>query len=145
MPDNAFKKFICLRVKCKVVEIILSEEFLYGAVVQYTFICDPCSGYSVPEEDSPFTTLIGSIWKLIVLASNFNTMGSGKTLPGISFVPGVLVEFSLLLDSTFPIGKSLSGAKKLLVATGRGFSIQSQSVFMTDNLPPISSSWRQAP
>jgi hypothetical protein len=63
MPDDGFNRFICLYVKRKELEIILGEEFLYGAVVQHTFICDPWSGYSVSHEDSPLT-------KLIALAEN---------------------------------------------------------------------------
>jgi hypothetical protein len=48
-------------------------------------------------------------------------MGGGITLPVFSFVPGASVEFPSLTISTFSIGKSLGGGKKLFVATGRGF------------------------
>jgi hypothetical protein len=48
--DNRFNSFISLCVKCKQMEIFLSEELLYGLVVHHTCRSyDPGSDCSVPE------------------------------------------------------------------------------------------------
>jgi hypothetical protein len=44
-------------------------------------------------------------------------MEGGLPLPGLSFVHGVSVKFPSLPFSTFSIGKSLLGTKKLFVVT----------------------------
>jgi hypothetical protein len=120
MPVNGFNLFIRLCVKCKV-EIFLIEEFMYGVVVNHTFNCYPGSSCSV-QKNCPLTTLLCSLWRLIKLVSDDNTMGGGLLLPVFSFVPHVLVEFLSLPISTFSIVKSLrgQGSYSLLLATGFG-------------------------
>jgi hypothetical protein len=49
-----------------------------------------------------------------------NMIGRGLFLLGCLFISGVPVEFPSLPGSVFSLGKFLSGAKKLFVATGRG-------------------------
>jgi hypothetical protein len=50
IPDNGFNRFNQLCIKYKEGKIFLSEEFLYGVLVHFTFSCYPGSGRSVPEE-----------------------------------------------------------------------------------------------
>jgi hypothetical protein len=51
MLDNSFYRFIRLCVKCKGVEIFLSEEFLCGVIVHHTFSRYPGFGCSVLEQE----------------------------------------------------------------------------------------------
>jgi hypothetical protein len=105
MPDNLFNRFIRLCLKCKEVEIFLTEEFLYGVVVHHTL------NYPSSGRRTPLTALFNFLLRLIKFTSDVNTMGGAPPFPGLSFVIGVLVEFPSLPVSAFVIGKSLSGAK----------------------------------
>jgi hypothetical protein len=73
------------------------------------------------KNNSLITMLFSSLWMLIKLASNVNTVRSGLRLSRLSFVSDVVMEFSLLLGSTVSIRKSLIGAKNLFITTGHGF------------------------
>jgi hypothetical protein len=111
MPDNGCNKFIRLYAKGKEVEIFLSEEFCVIRASVAVF----------QKKKSPLTIPFSSLWRLIKLASDGNTMGGGLSLPRLAFVLGVLVEFPSLPVFAFCIEKSPSGAKKFVVATGHQF------------------------
>jgi hypothetical protein len=51
MPDNGFNRFFRLFVKCKEVEIFLSEECSSGVVAHYTLLS--WFWLHVPEEELP--------------------------------------------------------------------------------------------
>jgi hypothetical protein len=57
MPDNGFTRFIRLCVKCRDVEILLSEEFLYDIVVHHTFVVIQVPA-AVLRKISPLATLL---------------------------------------------------------------------------------------
>jgi hypothetical protein len=63
IPDN-FIQFIRLYVEGKKVDIFLSEEFLYGVVVHYTFSVTKVLVAAFQKRNFPLITHFSFLWRL---------------------------------------------------------------------------------